>query len=82
MGKRTNTYLQNTTQKTKDGTTFEPHKIKLGVISSVAGINGKISLKSAQVKWRGKYAQHVTKASKERKQEDYQYGRFSVDSTT
>jgi len=42
----------------------------------------KISLKSAQVKWRGKYAQHATKASRERKPEDYQYGHFSVDSTT
>ena len=38
---------------------------KPGVISCVAGINGTISLKSAQVKWRGKYAQLVIKASRE-----------------
>jgi len=45
MVNRINNNLQNTTQKTKDGTTFEPYKIKLGVISSVAGINEKNQFK-------------------------------------
>ena len=64
MVNRTNHDLQNTTQKTKDGTTFETHK-KPVVISTVAGINGTFSLKSAQAKWRGKYVQLIIKASRE-----------------